>query len=123
MNWHNATMCSPNLILITLYIIDPKATTNSFSLSLHDALPICHRHGVDQPAPAGRVSSRLGARVGERRKTGLGEDQPDSHVVYSSPRQKARPRFARRTPTACRRTQRNHYRLTTWRLSGRRIGT
>src|SRR5438874_11654053 len=87
MNWHNATMCSPNLILITLYIIDPKATTNSFSLSLHDALPICHRHGVDQPAPAGRVSSRLGARVGERRKTGLGDRKStrlnSSHVERS----------------------------------------
>src|SRR5215211_9176163 len=28
MNWHNATMCSPNLILITLYTTAPKGTKN-----------------------------------------------------------------------------------------------
>src|SRR5207248_3051173 len=30
MNWHNATMCSPNLILITLYTTAPKGTKNGF---------------------------------------------------------------------------------------------
>src|SRR5262249_51959714 len=30
MNWHNATMRSPNLILITLYTTAPKGTKNGF---------------------------------------------------------------------------------------------
>src|SRR5258708_34161041 len=40
MNWHNATMCSPNLILITLFFFNDTATTEIYTLSLHDALPI-----------------------------------------------------------------------------------
>src|SRR4051794_32248041 len=30
MNWHNATMCSPNLILVSLGTTAPKATKNGF---------------------------------------------------------------------------------------------
>src|SRR5260370_39806384 len=48
MNWHNATMCSPNLILI--FFFNDTATTEIYTLSLHDALPISPRERTAWPS-------------------------------------------------------------------------
>src|SRR5260221_5189840 len=67
------------LLLFFFFFFNDTATTEIYTLSLHDALPICHLHGAGAARPdgAGHAQSR-GARS-DRKSTRLNS----SHTVIS----------------------------------------
>src|SRR2546422_9200176 len=61
MNWHHVILCFPTMILITLFFFfNDTATTEIYTLSLHDALPILSKHehvALSNPAIGGGVAA------------------------------------------------------------------
>src|SRR5256885_6746188 len=87
-------MCHTHLHIVTFFFFNDTATTEIYTLSLHDALPICTpprrsatwaRPGPRRPPPRGRPEGKPGrrppprARHRDRKSTRLNS----SHLVIS----------------------------------------
>src|SRR3712207_8515586 len=81
-------------MLFTLFFFNDTATTEIYTLSLHDALPIW-RHGAQRAAvpaqgarlhrdPAGRLAHRQGAAQGRRQDPGARRDRKSTRSELQS---------------------------------------
>src|SRR3989449_6729680 len=66
--WHPLTLCPVLYLHLFFFFFNDTATTEIYTLSLHDALPICHRggragHGARRPGGPGGVPG--GGGVGD----------------------------------------------------------
>src|SRR5690606_41400878 len=67
------------LLLLTFFFFNDTATTEIYTLSLHDALPICQRGGADC-----RASQQADGDAGRvRRGQGQGEDRKSTRLNSS----------------------------------------
>src|SRR3990172_13385547 len=100
-------------IIVILFFFNDTATTEIYTLSLHDALPICARLvALAEPAVLARRAHRLARDVRGAPGALGGDDHPAAHDGVlpelrhvSDPRAAAVARAARRArpPAACRR--------------------
>src|SRR2546429_5937144 len=78
-------MLYPRRFLV--FFFNDTATTEIYTLSLHDALPICHTHHAQRapdrsgPAPGGRDARRLRAHRRQRSEEHTSELQSRLHLV------------------------------------------
>src|SRR5256885_11904036 len=69
--------------LLLFFFFNDTATTEIYTLSLHDALPICpvhHRPGRWPGAPAVRLHSHRHAPCGQRPPASPGRDRSEEHT-------------------------------------------
>src|SRR3712207_7122099 len=69
-----------------IFFFNDTATTEIYTLSLHDALPISYAGGGGEaPLPGGRLGGRPGAGHPRARGDGEGRDLPRPHREWGAP--------------------------------------